>query len=80
MLFQTLLETYKTHKEYRTQHERTTYVCMQRLYVFVTSMINYLDLRLEFDEDGKLYTRLCDKRDDFDFAIVNFPYLSSNIL
>ena len=31
---------------------------------------NYLDLRLEFDEDGKLYTRLYDKRDDFDF---NFP-------
>ena len=24
-----------------------------------------------------LYTRLYDKRDDFDFTIVNFPYLSS---
>ena len=39
---------------------------------------NYLD-HLEFDEDGKLFTRLYDKRDDFDFPIVNFPYLSSNI-
>ena len=31
---------------------------------------NYLDHRLEFDEDGELFTRLYDKRDDFDF-----PYL-----
>ena len=37
---------------------------------------NCLDHRLEFDEDGGLYTRLYDKRDDFDFPIVNFPYLS----
>ena len=28
---------------------------------------------------GKLSTRLYDKRDDFDFHIVNFPFLSSNI-
>ena len=35
--------------------------------------------RLEFDEDGKLYTFLYDKRDDFYFPIVHFPYLSSNI-
>ena len=34
---------------------------------------------LEFDEDGKLFTRLYDKRDDFDFPIVNFTYLNSNI-
>ena len=39
----------------------------------------YLDLRLEFDEDGKLYIRLYDKHDNFDFPVVKFPYLSSNI-
>ena len=39
---------------------------------------NYLD-HLEFDEDGTLFTRLHDKRDDFDFPIVNFPFLGSNI-
>ena len=39
---------------------------------------NYLN-HLEFDEEGKLFTRLYDKRDDFDFPIVNFPYLCSNI-
>ena len=38
---------------------------------------NYLDLHLEFDEDGKLFTRLYDKRGDFDFPIDKFPYLSS---
>ena len=31
------------------------------------------------DEDGKCNTRLTDKLDDFDFAIVNVPYISSNI-
>ena len=29
--------------------------------------------------NGKLTTRLYDKRDDFNFPIVNFPFLSSNI-
>jgi hypothetical protein len=31
------------------------------------------------DSDGRLTTSLYDKRDDFDFAIVNFPFLCSNI-
>ena len=39
----------------------------------------YFDLHLEFYEDGKLFTRLYHKCDDFDFPIVTFPYLSSNI-
>ena len=39
---------------------------------------NYLDHHLEFDE-GKHFTRLYDKHDDFDFPIVHVPYLSSNI-
>ena len=34
---------------------------------------------MEFDEDDRLHTRLYDKRDDFDFPTVNFPYLSINI-
>ena len=39
-------------------------------------LANYLDLTFII---GKLSTRLYDKRDDFDFHIVNFPFLSSNI-
>ena len=40
---------------------------------------NYLELHLEFDEDGIFFTRLCDNSDDFDCPVVNCPYLSSNI-
>ena len=39
---------------------------------------SYLDCYLYID-NGKLTTRLYDKRDDFNFPIVNFPFLSSNI-
>ena len=39
---------------------------------------SYLDCYL-YIENGKLATRLYDKRDDFNFPIVNFPFLSSNI-
>ena len=40
---------------------------------------SYLDLQLEHDIQGKLNLKLYDKRDDFNFPIVNFPFLSSNI-
>ena len=39
----------------------------------------YLDLHLEIDSDGRLRTKLYDKRDDFNFPIVNFPFICSNI-
>ena len=38
-----------------------------------------LDVLLTLDTDGKITTQLYDKRDDFNFSIVNFPYLCSNI-
>ena len=41
--------------------------------------VSYLDILLEKDSDGNLTTKLYDKRDDFNFSIVNFPYLCSNI-
>jgi hypothetical protein len=40
---------------------------------------SYLDISFNFDSNGRLTTSLYDKRDDFDFAIVNFPSLCSNI-
>ena len=40
---------------------------------------SYLDILLNIDCNGKLATSLYDERDDFDFAIVNFPFLCSNI-
>ena len=42
-------------------------------------LADYLDLTFIIDSGGKLSTRLYDKRDDFNFHIVNFPYLSSKI-
>ena len=39
---------------------------------------SYLDCYL-YTDNGKRTTRLYDKRDDLNFPIVNFPFLSSNI-
>ena len=40
----------------------------------------YLDFTFTIEKDGKISTKLYDKkRDDFDFHTVNFPFLSSNI-
>ena len=41
--------------------------------------VSYLDLLFYFDGDGILCYKLYDKRDDFGFTIVNFPYICSNI-
>ena len=35
---------------------------------------SYLDLHLKIDTRGRLNTELYDKRDDFYFSIVNFPF------
>ena len=40
---------------------------------------SYLDLLLSIGRDGQLYISLYDKRDDFNFHITNFPFLSNNI-
>jgi hypothetical protein len=43
------------------------------------SSASYLDIYLEFDDSGKLSTKIYDKRDDFNFKIINFPNMCSNI-
>ena len=40
---------------------------------------SYLDLLMSIGMDGQLCTSLYYKRDDFNFHITNFPFLSSNI-
>jgi hypothetical protein len=40
---------------------------------------SYLDALLKLDTKGKIMTQVHDKREDFNFSIVNFPYLFSNI-
>ena len=44
-----------------------------------TASASYLDLLLSIGRDGQLHTSIYDKRDDFNFHIINFPFLSSNI-
>jgi hypothetical protein len=40
---------------------------------------SYLDVLVKLYTNDKLKTQLYDKQDDFNFSIVNFPYLCSNI-
>ena len=42
------------------------------------TQLSYLDILITI-ENGKYSTAVYDKRDNFNFNIVNFPYLSSNI-
>ena len=44
-----------------------------------TNSASYLDFLLLIGRDGQLHTSIYDKRDDFNFHITNFPFLSSNI-
>ena len=40
---------------------------------------SYLDILLDIDHDQHLTTKIYDKRDEFDFSIVNIPFMISNI-
>jgi hypothetical protein len=40
---------------------------------------SFLDLYLEFDDSGQISTKIYDKRYDFNFKILNFPNMCSNI-
>ena len=39
---------------------------------------SFLDLQLSIS-DGFVHTKIYDKRDDFDFDIVNFPFLDGDV-
>ena len=43
------------------------------------SSATFLDIYLEFNESGQLSTKIYDKRDDFNFKIINFPNVCSII-
>ena len=43
------------------------------------SSASFLDLYLEFDDSGQISTKIYDKRDDFNFTIINFPSMCSNV-
>ena len=39
----------------------------------------FLDLLLEIDKDSRLRVKIYDKWDDFNFDIVNFPFICENV-
>ena len=43
------------------------------------SSASFLDIYLEFDDSGKISATIFDKRDDFNFKIINFPNMCNNI-
>ena len=43
------------------------------------SSASFLDLYLEFDDSGQISTKIYDKRDDFNFKIINCSNMCSNI-
>jgi hypothetical protein len=52
---------------------------MSKIFLRHTLTKKLLDLYLEFDDSGQLSTKIYDKRDDFNFKIINFPIMCSNI-
>ena len=42
-----------------------------------TTSSSYLDLLMSIGRDGQLHTSIYDKRNDLNFHITNFPFLSS---
>ena len=53
---------------------------LQLMYGHDTQRYSYPDLHIEIDNGGRIKTKLYDKRNDFTFAIVNFPFIRNNIL
>ena len=43
------------------------------------SPATFLNLYLELDDSGQLSTQIFDKRDDFNFKVIKFPNMCSNI-
>ena len=47
--------------------------------IYTGTFISYLDLHIEIDIEDRLRTKLYEKRDDFNFLIMNIPFICSNI-
>ena len=60
-----MIQNMNYYISFRTQH--------------TASFASFLDLYLEFDDSGQRSTKLYVKRDDFNFKIINFPNVCSNI-
>jgi hypothetical protein len=45
----------------------------------ITKLFIYIDINLKIDNDDRLRTKPYDKLDDYNFLIVNRPFICSNI-
>jgi hypothetical protein len=59
-----------SHWAWNKWYHRERYLCRSA---------SYLDLRIKIYSEGWLRTKLYYRRDDFNFPIVNFPFICSNI-
>jgi hypothetical protein len=46
---------------------------------YTASSESFFDIYLEFDDSGQHSTKIYDKRDDFNFKIINFTNICSNM-
>ena len=65
-------------KKSRTFTNVFTFLLLSSSIFGFTSFTSYLDLHLSIS-DGFVKTKIYDKRDDFDFDIVNFPFLDGDV-
>ena len=56
-----------------------TYIACMLTYLSCMLTCRKITYRREGGRDGQLHTSIYDKRDDFNFHITNYPFLSSNI-
>jgi hypothetical protein len=59
------------------KHIKYTNIIYDYIYWIISCPV--LDLHLEIDSNDRLRMNLCDKSDYFNFPIVNFPFICSNI-
>ena len=55
-----------------------SHYCYIHVHVHVHTTLSYLDVSISICQ-GKFITEVFDKRDNFNFNIVNYPYMCSNI-
>jgi len=69
------------HTPYQKLHARSHWSKTTLMGLWRQVLTIYLEmlLHLEIDSEGRLRKKLYDKGDDFNFPIVNFPFICSNI-
>ena len=73
------MHTTVSRVERLTNRTRSSLKQISSTYTDTDRYDSYFYQHLKIDSEGRLRTKLYDKRDDFNFPIVNFPSICSNI-